>query len=85
MGQVAKAEPAMVKTAEERAGSVVAEPCLPSAALQPAQLSLPFRGAGYGQEEGQPPRDTLSHSSQFADIKQLHGVVVLTLSHLLSS
>lgn len=83
-GQVAKAELAMVKTAEEPVGSGRAAPCA-SIAPQPAPLCLPFRGAGYGREEGQPPRDTLSHSSQFADIKQLHGVVVLTLSHLLSS
>lgn len=59
------------------------EPCFPPQALQDAQLCLPLPGAGYGQEEGQPPSDALSHSSKFADIKQLHRVVVLT--HLLSS
>lgn len=84
-GQVAKAELATAKAAAELAGRVGAEPNLPSIALQPARLHLPVRQAGYGREEGQPPGDTLSHSSQFADIKQLCGVVVLTISHLLSS
>lgn len=84
-GRVAKAALAMVKAAEELAGRVGAEPNLPSIVLQPVRLHLPVRGAGYGWEEGQPPGDTLSHSSQFADIKQLCGVVVLTLSHLLLS
>lgn len=42
------------------------EPCFPPQALQDAQLCLPLPGAGYGQEEGQPPSDALSHSSKFA-------------------
>lgn len=81
-GQVAKADLAVVKTGEELADNARAEPCLPP----PQCCNLhSFRGAGYGQEERQTPRDTLSHHSQFADIKQLHGVVVLTLSHVLLS